>query len=264
MSTRSTPELFELELHGGSVEKRYRRAVPEIEALPWGTIDLAEYSEDELRAARIGWTQASLQEYQSTSVHADALRDMLGLRMPIDLMAMSTQFQLDELAHAELAARIAMELGGGAPVVHTPVVPPAFGGPADFTLAERALRAFAVSETYAHVMLAAAFTRAAHPLLRGVRRILAKDEAAHGRFGWLLLEWLIPEMNAAQLDELRRVAARSVEHLRKRAELISTQPKTSFGEIAALGRFEAEEYRDLALSAIDQKIVPRLATLDLA
>ena len=32
-------ELFELELLGGNVERRYRKMRPEVEAMPWGTID---------------------------------------------------------------------------------------------------------------------------------------------------------------------------------------------------------------------------------
>ena len=44
--------LFELELFGGGVEKRYRRMRPEVEAMPWGTIDTRGISEEDLVAAR--------------------------------------------------------------------------------------------------------------------------------------------------------------------------------------------------------------------
>ena len=36
-------ELFELELLGGGMERRYRRARPEVEQMPWGTLDVSEY-----------------------------------------------------------------------------------------------------------------------------------------------------------------------------------------------------------------------------
>ncbi len=33
-------ELFELELIGGAMERQYREMRPEVESMPWGTIDL--------------------------------------------------------------------------------------------------------------------------------------------------------------------------------------------------------------------------------
>ena len=45
-------ELFELELLGGAMERRYRKARPEVEAMPWGTLDLRGESESTLLEAR--------------------------------------------------------------------------------------------------------------------------------------------------------------------------------------------------------------------
>ena len=50
--SESQVELFELELLGGATESRYRRARPEVEAMPWGTLDLSLYSNDAILRAR--------------------------------------------------------------------------------------------------------------------------------------------------------------------------------------------------------------------
>jgi hypothetical protein len=113
-------------------------------------------------------------------------------------------------------------------------------------------------------MLTAAFARATHPLLRRVRGMLAKDEAAHGRFGWMVLEHLVPELDERELDFLRAAAKSALERLRNRAERVRAQPKEMFGEISALGAFAPDEYRDLALRTIDRQIVSKLGALDLS
>lgn len=251
-------EIFELELRGGAIEKHYRRMCPEVEQLPWGTLKLEDYGADQIRAARVGWTCASMQEYESTTIHARVLQDMLRARMPIDLTAMSTEFQREELTHAELAAKMAMELGGGAPIEHKTHKEARTSGTPEYRIAETALWAFAISETYAHAMLAAAFGKAQHPLLRGVRNILAKDEAAHGRFGWILLECLLPEMNEAEKTNLRTIAAKAIKGLHKRIDALEKQPSNYFGELSAIGFSSPEEYRAIALEAIDGQILPKL------
>src|SRR5438105_123460 len=109
-------DVFELSLQGGAVERQYRRACPEADAMPWGTIDLTKLTRAQIDAALLGSTRASRQEFDSTSVHARVVVNMTNLRLPVDLIAMIARFQVEELVHAELAARLAMELGGGASI----------------------------------------------------------------------------------------------------------------------------------------------------
>jgi len=54
-------ELFELELFGGGVERRYRKMRPEVEAMPWGTLDVTGIPEEALILARRQWTGAAVQ-----------------------------------------------------------------------------------------------------------------------------------------------------------------------------------------------------------
>src|SRR5690349_5626531 len=103
--------MFELEIHGGAVERQFRSRRPHTEQLPWGTLDVSAFSTDEFIAARSGWTDLALQEYGAAASQANVLRLLVRARVPIDLSAMITSFPLDELVHTELGVRMAEELG---------------------------------------------------------------------------------------------------------------------------------------------------------
>src|SRR5258706_9641566 len=108
-----TAELFELELFGEGVERRYRKMRPEVEAMPWGTLDLRGVPEETIVTARKAWTTAAFQEHRTGVACSMTLRALLEARAPLDLVALATRFPLDEIVHVELCARLAMELGGG-------------------------------------------------------------------------------------------------------------------------------------------------------
>jgi hypothetical protein len=253
-------EPFELSLLGGAIERRYRRSCPEVEALPWR--EAIETDPADKERARVGWTYACLQEYESAPIHAHAMQAMIRARMPLDLTAMSADFQRQELTHAEVCARLAMLLGGGAPIPDRPRVIPNNTGSPLLALAHLAIWAFAVSETYSHAMLKAGTERAKSPLFRGARALLAKDEAAHGRFGWLVLEEVLPELGDPERAELRKIARSSVRQLVERADAAITRPASDFGERTAMGPFDPEEYRALGKAEIE-RIVAKLGGLDL-
>ena len=105
-------ELFELELVGGALERRYRAMRPEVEAMPWGTLETGDAPPEQLEAARQAWTGAAFQEHRTGAACAATLRSLIEARAPIDLVSVATRFPLDEMVHVELCARIAMELGG--------------------------------------------------------------------------------------------------------------------------------------------------------
>lgn len=104
-------ELFELELYGGGMERRYRRMRPEVEAMPWGTLDLSGISEEQLVSGRRAWTGAAFQEHRTAIACAATLRALIECRAPVDLIGVASRFPLDEMVHVELCARMAMELG---------------------------------------------------------------------------------------------------------------------------------------------------------
>lgn len=71
-------------------------------------------------AARQQWTIAALQEHQSAAAQSAVLLALVRARVPLDFSATAASFPADELAHAEICARVANTLGGGAPVSFAP------------------------------------------------------------------------------------------------------------------------------------------------
>ena len=78
-------ELFELAMLGGSVERRYRTMRPEVEAMPWGTLDPARYPTSLVEAARRSWTLAAYQEHRTGAACAATLEALIKARAPVDL-----------------------------------------------------------------------------------------------------------------------------------------------------------------------------------
>src|SRR5678816_2634572 len=91
--------LFELELLGGPWERRYRSARPEVEAMPWETLDPSAYSDEVLAAARAAWTGAAFQEHRTAAACASTLRALVEACAPLDLLAAFSRFPLDEIVH---------------------------------------------------------------------------------------------------------------------------------------------------------------------
>jgi len=87
-------ELFELELLGGTTEQRFRKMRPEVEAMPWGTLDLSNASEEACIAARSVWTGAAYQEHRTALACAMTLRALIEARAPVDLIAVAAGFVL--------------------------------------------------------------------------------------------------------------------------------------------------------------------------
>src|SRR5262249_17464725 len=139
---------------------------------------------------------------------------MLAAKAPIDLVGMASDFIADEILHVELTSRIAMELDGGAPIeVDFETLGPA--PPSHATPLQRAsdlaIRLCCVSEAFSLPMLAGVMRSAAHPLTHAVLEVIVRDEAPHGRLGWLYLDWVAERMDDA---ERKRLAAAALETLR--------------------------------------------------
>ena len=202
-------ELFELEMFGDGVERRYRKMRPEVEAMPWGTIDLASIPEPMRIRARKRWTGAAFQEHRTGIACCAALRALYECRAPLDLIALAARFPLDELVHVELCARMAMELGGGTEIRHDPdamIVEPAADLRPLLRAGDAIVRFFCVGEAVSIPLLRGAWHAARHPLPHAVLGRIVRDEAAHGTFGFTFLDWAIPQMTSDEIAHLGRAA----------------------------------------------------------
>src|SRR5499427_255262 len=256
---RMTGELFELELLGDAIERRYRKMRPEIDTMPWGTFDRRGVSPEALVFARKAWTLAAFQEHRTGIACAAALRSLFECRAPLDLIAMAARFPLDELAHVELCARMAMELGGGTEIQHDPkelIVDADESLPPLLRCADLVTRFFCVGEALSIPLLRGTWHAARHPLPRAVLGRIVKDEAAHGTFGFTFLDWAEDRLSDEDRAYLGRQGDRAIRAVYKQWAHIKKTRLGLYDEAAgdALAWMQSDAYLALAARSLEEKV----------
>lgn len=242
---------------GGSIERRYRKARPEVEGMPWGTLDLARIPEADLVSARAAWTGAAYQEHRTGVACAATLRALLEARAPLDLIALAARFPLDELVHVELCARMAMECGGGTEIVHDPatmIVDAAAELSPLMRAAELCVRFFCVGEALSIPLIRGTWHAAQHPLPRAVLGRIVKDEAAHGTFGFTFLDWAAPELTAEDRVVLGRAADLAIGFIANQWEEIRKRPSRAPSAGDPLAWMRTDRYLALAARSMEEKV----------
>ncbi len=200
--------IFELEWLGGTTEHFFRRARPDAEKVPWGTVDTSRYAPDLLQAVRRSWTEVSMNEYRAVASFAEVIRALADAMAPLDMIGMASDFLADEVLHTELAARVAMELGGAAPIVVDMdrfAIRANLSMPAKMRANEIMLRVCCVGEAFALGVGTPALSLESHPMIRTVQEIVMADEARHKRLGALYLDWASEDWDDAERERLSRV-----------------------------------------------------------
>ena len=252
-------ELFELELYGDNVERRYRRMRPEVEEMPWGTFDTTGLPEAAVTMARKQWTGAAFQEHRTAVACAATLRVLMECRAPLDLIAMASRFPLDELVHVELTARMAMELGGGTEIQFEAdhmIIDAEEGLPPLLRAADMIARFFCVGEAVSIPLLRATWHAARHPLPRAVLGRIVKDEAAHGVFGFLFLDWALGSMTEADRRHIAAAADRGIMAVRALWRAIEQRRSSGYDESLgdALGWLHSDAYLELATRSLETQV----------
>jgi hypothetical protein len=252
------PALFELELFGEGVERRYRKMRPEVEAMPWGTLTLEGLSPEDIVKARKAWTGAAFQEHRTGIACSATLRALMEARAPLDLIALGTRFPLDELVHVELCARMAMELGGGTEIVHDPdwlLVDADEGRRPLVRAADLVVRCFCVGEALSIPLLRGTWKAARHPLPRAVLGRIVRDEAMHGTFGFVFLDWAKSELSSEECAYLGSQADRAVRAIKRQWAEIRSRPSRPVRANDPIAWMESAAYLDLADRSMTDKVV---------
>lgn len=204
--------LYELEMVGGPWQRRLGCRRAEFDALPWHEAVTEPCSPEALASARWVWTQSSFSEYASAASFAEIATALLAAGAPIDLIAAAGEFVVDEMLHAELSARVAMALGGAAPleVDLERLVRPAAGGNPMLRAAELIVRTSCVGEALTIPVLKTAAARSASPLVELVISRILRDESAHAEIGPWFLDWAEPRLTDEDRTHLGRVASDAV------------------------------------------------------
>jgi hypothetical protein len=259
---------FELDWMGGVAERHFRKVRPGVEAMPWGTLRPADFSPDLVDRARTSWTEAAFNEYCTAAAFARLVEELLHARAPLDLIGMASDFLADEVLHVELTSRLAMELGGGAPKTidyEDITVPLEEGLDAVGRANERVVVTCCVAEAFSVPMLAGCLSTAGHPLTRAVLERIVQDEAPHGRFGWLYLDWAAPHMSPAERERLARVALGAIEaysiEWRECADAEDVRRRRGFSlaHVRALGWMDPISYAERARKVVRDDVVAPLS-----
>ena len=254
-------ELFELEMLGGAFERRYRKMRPEIEAMPWGTLRLGKYDPKVIEAARRTWTIAAFQEHRTGAACAETLNALITARAPVDLVAIASRFPLDEMVHVELCARMAMELGGGTEIIHDPrvmVLDAREDQPPLQRAAELVVRFFCVGEALSIPLLRGTWHAAQHPLPRAVLGRIVKDEAAHGAFGFTVLDWAAPDLTVADREHLGHMADVAIDFLHRQWDDLAKRPKSVPHDGDVLQWMQTDDYLALAYKSLERDVMAPL------
>jgi len=256
-----TGELFELELLGGTTEQRFRRMRPEVEAMPWGTLDLSQVTAERSIAARKAWTGSAYQEHRTGAACALTLQALIEARAPLDLIAVGSRFPLDEMVHVELCARMAMEFGGGTEIIHDPKAM-VLGSDASLSpllqAADLVVRFFCVGEAISIPLLRATWHVAKHPLPKAVLGRIVKDEAAHGVFGYTFLDWAGPRFSVEEKARLGASADLAIRFLYQ--QWVELQKRRDEPRLAdeVLGWMQTGAYLKLACRSMQTLVIDPL------
>ncbi|MCA9574870.1 MAG: hypothetical protein H6726_21100 [Sandaracinaceae bacterium] len=256
-----TLEVFELEMLGGGWERRYRALRPEVEAMPWGTLDPSEHPPELVLAARKSWTGAAFQEHRTGAACAETLRCLIEARAPLDLIAVASRFPLDEMVHVELCARMAMELGGGTEILHDPdamIMRANRDVSPLLRAAELVVFNFCVGEALSIPLIRGTWHASVHPLPRAILGRIVKDEAAHGVFGFTFLDWAEPLLSAEDKAHLARVARQGIEGIHTLWDDIARRPAGPDSSVHALGWMRTDAYLALAERSLETQVVQPL------
>jgi hypothetical protein len=257
-------EPFEIEWCGGVAEKHYRRLRPEVADLPWGTLAKEHYPLELVERARIWWTVSAVAEYRAAVAFGALLRSMLEAKVPLDLVGMGSEFVADEVSHVEIASRIAMELGGGAPLdLDTTALLPPLSSDTDplQRVNEQVLCVSCIHETFSGAMVAHTMRVATQPLLRGAEMLIARDEARHIRLGSLYFEWASERMTDDERLRLARIATVTLDQLSANWKNAVAAANAGFDaeDLHGLGRLDADAFGQHARKCVRDEIVPNLA-----
>ena len=249
-------EYFELELMGGAVHQKYRQLRPEVDELPWGTLDPTQYPPEVVLAARKSWTGAAFQEFRTGAACAATVRALIEARAPIDLIGLASRFPIDEMVHVEICSRIAGELGGAVNLAYDPKGMIGDFGIDDHPIVRAAhlvVAYFCVGEALSIPLLHGTWQVSEHPLIKAALRRIVLDEADHGTFGWSYLDWANHHLDDTDRSALGETADATIQTVLDRWEFLR-QEKAGSGAFA-LGWMGGEEYLKLAEHALARNVI---------
>ena len=219
-----------------------------------------------LRVAAIAtWRGRMVNEYQSAEVFGAlaAQAEQRGLSSAV--VQQLCEFEAEERKHGVLCGGVVEALGGDARahVTTPPRLPEHADAPALEGFLRNVLSVSCLSETVAVALIGAERLEMPESPLRDVLSEIWADEVGHARFGWRVVQELLPQLDntaRARRSLYLRVALRHLElHELAHLPLSSTPPP----EGVTLGLCNGPDARTLFYTTVTEAILPPLEALGL-
>jgi hypothetical protein len=188
---------------------------------------------------------------------------LLEARAPIDLVAVASRFPLDEMVHVELCSRMAMECGGGTEIRYDPdfvILDAAQSAPPLLRACGLAVRFFGVGEAISIPLLRATWRASRHPLPRAVLGRIVKDEAAHGVFGFTVLDWAADRLTESDRAHLGKMADLGIDFLYSQWDDLARRSKSIPHDGDVLQWMQTDDYLELAYKSLERDVMAPLRT----
>ncbi|MDW3212696.1 MAG: ferritin-like domain-containing protein [Ilumatobacteraceae bacterium] len=179
--------------------------------IDWDRLDISKYTDEQLFAARQYWSRRAWGEYGAISESPALLLRYVKERREPDLAMFWTIRTQEEVRHADVCRRMADHLGGYLP---EPVSKDLEGSVATHGVrgmsfdADTSLEAiFAAliccAEVIAYDVFRALIKITTDPVAKQILQLIFRDEVRHCEFGWQYMDYRVPNMTPAELDEVR-------------------------------------------------------------
>jgi hypothetical protein len=250
---------FELEWLGGPAASLFRRRRPSADDLPWGSIEPSKFSPAALLEARKIWTNGTFTEYASGAAFSAMATTFFECGAPIDLCAAAADFAVDEMSHAEMAARLVMEFGGAVPYeTDLSKVSPLLRSELSplMRAATLVIKTSSVGEALSVPILARSMRETEVPLVHEILHRLSHDEGPHSAMSDWFFEWANEKLTDVERDVLATTALDAIEIY---SPLWKVEPCDSCRPNPDLGGLPHESYRATMINAIRTRIAKPLA-----
>ena len=210
-------QYFPLELDRGvpAVRSLYRRAKagewnPATD-IAWELLDLTQYSDEVLFAARQYWSRRAWGEYGAIAESPALLLRYTKERREPDLSLFWTIRTQEEVRHADVCRRMADALGG---YMQEPITKDLEGAVATHGVrgmsfdANTSLEALIASliccaEVIAYDVFRALIKDTTDPVAKQILQRIFRDEVRHCDFGWEYINYRVSDLSTDELDDIR-------------------------------------------------------------
>ena len=191
--------------------------------IPYATFDRSKYSQEQLDAARLGWSRRAWTEYTGI-IESPAMLIRLSLdgQAPIEAKFVLAAKVVEEARHCEASFLLAEAMGGY--VVEPPpgdaIVKMVIAGFRDRLAfnpevsTEAAIAGWhIISEGIAVDIFAARYRACKEPVTKEVLRLILQDEVRHVAVGWEYLEHRVPQMSPAEVQGVQDAVLDIIENV---------------------------------------------------